>query len=166
VGFKKVKFYTLENVGAGNLKMPEQEMHTGAFWLHFPADFLARFPDLTAAEKQSGLVGLGNALRAIGSLLLMCDARDLGVALTEDIAGGLKVFEPNLYLYDNYPGGIGLSAPLFQMRRRLLESAAQMLAGCPCQAGCPSCVGPAGEVGDRGKEAACRFLSELLATAR
>ena len=44
VGFKKIKFYTMENVGAGNLSMPEQEMHTTAFWLHFPAEFLARFP--------------------------------------------------------------------------------------------------------------------------
>src|SRR5579872_1517873 len=43
VGFKKIKFYTLENVGAGKLSMPEQELHTTAFWLHFPAEFLARF---------------------------------------------------------------------------------------------------------------------------
>ncbi|MFB3777381.1 MAG: DEAD/DEAH box helicase [Bryobacteraceae bacterium] len=165
VGFKKVKFYTLENVGAGNLNMPEQEMHTTAFWLHFPESFLARFPDLSPAEKQSGLTGLGNALRAIASLLLMCDIRDLGVTITEDIAGGLKTFEPNLYLYDNYPGGVGLSAPLFKIRQRLLTSAAEMIAACPCEAGCPSCVGPVGEVGDRGKEAASRILAELLATA-
>ncbi len=164
VGFKKIKFYTLENVGAGNLAMPEQEMHTTAFWLHFPEPFLGRFPDLSPAEKQSGLTGLGNALRAIGSLLLMCDPRDLGVALTEDITGGLKSFEPDLYLYDNYPGGVGLSAPLYRMRRRLLRGAAELLAGCPCEAGCPSCVGPVGEVGDRGKEAAGRILAELLAT--
>ncbi len=163
VGFKKVKFYTLENVGAGNLSMPEQEMHTSAFWLHFPEGFLARFPDMSPAEKQSGLSALGNALRAIGSLLLMCDTRDLGVALTEDIAGGLKSFEPNLYVYDNYPGGVGLSAPLYRMQRQLLEGAAGLLAGCPCEAGCPSCVGPVGEVGDRGKEAAARILAELLA---
>ena len=51
VGFKKIKFYTMENVGAGNLSMPEQEMHTTAFWLHFPAAFLARFADLTPTEK-------------------------------------------------------------------------------------------------------------------
>ena len=95
----------------------------------------------------------------------MCDARDLGVALTEDITGGLKSFEPDLYLYDNYPGGVGLSAPLYRMRRRLLEGAAELLAGCPCEAGCPSCVGPVGEVGDRGKEAAARILAELLATS-
>ena len=81
VGWKKIKFFTLENVGAGHLSMPEQEMHTTSFWLHFPESFLARFPDLSPTEKQSGLVGLGNALRAVGSLLLMCDPRDLGVCV-------------------------------------------------------------------------------------
>ena len=59
----------MENVGAGNLSMPEQEMHTTAFWLHFPEAFLARFPDLTPTEKQNGLVGLGALLRTVGALL-------------------------------------------------------------------------------------------------
>jgi DEAD/DEAH box helicase domain-containing protein len=162
VGFKKVKFYTMENVGAGHLSIPEQEMHTTSFWLHFPEAFLARFPDLTPTEKQNGLAGLGTALRAIASMLLMCDPRDLGVAHTEDIAGGLKSYEPDLFIYDNYPGGIGQSAPLFKLRRRLLEATAELLSACPCESGCPSCVGPAGEVGDRGKQTASRILAELL----
>ena len=72
-------------------------------------------------------------------------------------------FEPNIFIYDNYPGGIGQSAPLHKMTRKLLEHAADLLAHCPCESGCPSCVGPAGEIGDRGKEAAARFLRELLA---
>ena len=154
VGFKKIKFYTMENVGAGNLSMPEQEMHTTAFWLHFPADFLTRFSDLTPEEKQSGLTGLGNALRTVAALLLMCDPHDLGVAFSE---------EPNLYLYDCYPGGIGQSAPLYRMAPRLLRQTAELLAGCDCEAGCPSCVGPIEEVGEHGKEAAMRILGELLA---
>ncbi len=162
VGFKKIKFYTLENVGAGTLTMPEQEMHTTAFWLHFPRTFLGRFPDLSPEELQSGLRGLGNALRAVGSLLVMCDPRDLGVAQTEDTSGSPNTFEPNLYLYDNYPGGIGQSAPLHKMVRRLLEGASGMISACTCEAGCPSCVGPIGEVGERGKEAAGRILAELL----
>jgi DEAD/DEAH box helicase domain-containing protein len=161
VGFKKIKFYTMENVGAGNLSMPEQEMHTTAFWLHFPAAFLERFPDLTPTERQNGLVGLGALLRTVGALLVMCDPRDLGVSLTEDIAGSLKTFEPNLYLYDNYPGGIGQSAALFRLAPRLLEGAAKLLASCACESGCPSCVGPIGEVGERGKEVAGRILREL-----
>ena len=162
VGFKKVKFYTMENLGSGNLSMPEQEMHTTAFRLHFPQAFLARFTDLTPTEKQAGLVALGSLLRTVGALRVMCDPRDLGVSITEAIAGALTTFEPNLFLYDNYPGGIGQSAPLFKMTRRLLEGAASLLAGCPCEAGCPSCVGPIGEVGERGKETAGRILQELL----
>ncbi len=162
VGFKKVKFYTLENVGAGNLSMPEQEMHTTSFWLHFPEKFWEQFPHLTATERQNGLSGLGSALRTVGALLLMCDPRDLGVSLTEEIGQGLKTFEPDLHLYDNYPGGIGQSAPLFASRRRLLEGAASLLAHCPCEAGCPSCVGPLGEIGEKGKQAATEILSALL----
>jgi DEAD/DEAH box helicase domain-containing protein len=161
VGFKKVKFYTLENVGAGNLSMPEQEIHTTAFWLHFPEAFLARFADLTPTEKQNGLTGLGNALHSVAALLLMCDPRDLGVAFGENIAQGLKVFEPDLYLYDNYPGGIGQSAPLFKLAHELLRGASELLDGCQCEAGCPSCVGPIGEIGERGKQAARRILAEL-----
>ncbi|HUA85030.1 MAG TPA: DEAD/DEAH box helicase [Bryobacteraceae bacterium] len=159
VGFKKIKFYTMENVGAGNLSMPEQEMHTTAFWLHFPETFLAKFPDLTPAEKQNGLVALGALLKTIGALLVMCDPHDLGVSLTEDIGG--KTFEPNLYLYDNFPGGIGQSAALFRLARPLLEGALKLVESCRCVAGCPSCTGPVGEVGERGKEVGARILRAL-----
>src|ERR1022692_1788019 len=161
VGFKKIRFYTLENVGAGNLSMPEREMHTTAFWLHFPTAFLARFPDLTSTEKQNGLTGLANVLRTVAALLLMCDPRDLGIAITEDISKGTKTFEPDLFLYDNYPGGIGQSQPLFKLTPKLLAGAMDVLRSCACDAGCPACVGPVGEVGERGKEAAVRILGEL-----
>jgi DEAD/DEAH box helicase domain-containing protein len=158
VGFKKIKFYTMENVGAGKLSMPEQEMHTTAFWLHFPAAFLAGLGDFTPAEKQSGLAGLGNALRTVAALLLMCDPRDLGLALGE--AEG-ATFEPNLYLYDAYPGGIGQSAPLYRLAEELLRHAAALVAACPCEAGCPSCVGAPGETGERSKEVAAKVLATL-----
>ncbi|HUQ95235.1 MAG TPA: DEAD/DEAH box helicase [Bryobacteraceae bacterium] len=166
VGFKKVKFYTLENVGSGHLSMPQQEMHTTSFWLHFPEKFLDRFPEFSPCQKLNGLTGLGNAMRAISALLLMCDPRDVGVSLTEDIAQGRKSFEPDLFLYDNYPGGIGQSAPLFQMRMKLLQATLQLIAACPCESGCPSCVGPAGETGDHAKEAARRFLEVLVIPAK
>lgn len=141
--------------------MPEQEMHTTAYWLHFPAEFLGRFAEFTATEKQAGISGLGNALRTVASLLLMCDPRDLGVALSEEIAGGVQAFEPNLYLYDAYPGGIGQSGPLYRMTAKLLRQTMELLDGCACDAGCPSCVGPAGEVGERGKDVARRLLDGL-----
>jgi DEAD/DEAH box helicase domain-containing protein len=127
---------------------------------------LAKFPDLTPVEKQNGIVGLGALLRTIAALLLMCDPHDLGISLTENISGGLKTFEPNLFLYDNYPGGIGQSAPLFKLTRKLLDGALNLLRSCRCESGCPSCVGPIGEVGDRGKEVARRILAELTGENR
>jgi DEAD/DEAH box helicase domain-containing protein len=95
----------------------------------------------------------------------MCDPRDLGVTLTEDSTEPSRDYRPNLYLYDSYPGGIGGSEPLFRMQERLLRSTAELIAGCPCEHGCPSCVGPVGEVGERGKEVASRVLAEILSGA-
>jgi DEAD/DEAH box helicase domain-containing protein len=143
-------------------------MHTTSFWLHFDAAFLAQFGEFTPTERQNGLSGLGNAFRTVASLLLMCDPRDLGVALTEDIAGsvaqtGGAAWEPNLYLFDNYSGGVGLSAPLYRMSDRLLAQTAELIAGCGCESGCPACVGPVGEIGDRGKEVAAGILVKLKA---
>ena len=165
VGFKKIKFYTNENVGAGSLSLPEQEMHTTAFWLRLSNEFLTKMPEFSAAEKQAGLTGLANGLRAMAALLLMCDPRDLGVAITENISGSLQTWEPDLFLYDNFPGGVGLSAPLHRMRSRLLDVTAQLIASCQCESGCPSCVGALGEVGERGKTVALRVL-ELLGAMR
>lgn len=161
VGFKKVKFYTLENVGAGNLSIPEQEMHTTSWWLHFPAQFLAQLEGFSPSERANGLAGLANALRAVAAMLVMCDPRDIGTSITEEIAGGLVAWEPNVYLYDTYPGGIGQSLPLFQQTKRLLEGAEDLITRCGCESGCPSCVGPVGEVGDKGKPASLEILKLL-----
>jgi DEAD/DEAH box helicase domain-containing protein len=162
VGFKKVKFYTMENVGAGTLSLPEQEMHTTSFWLHCPLPFLERLEGLSPSERLNGLTALGNAMRTAGALLLMCDPRDLGVALTDKSGTQTPGFEPDLHLYDNCPGGTGQSQPLYQMNAQLLAAARDLIAGCPCESGCPSCVGPEGETGSRGKEAALRLLAALL----
>ena len=165
VGFKKIKFYTMENVGAGKLQMPEQEMHTTSFWINFPAAFLATMKEFTSEEKQNGLHGLGNALRTVASLLLMCDPHDLGVAVTEQSADSLANWSPNLYLFDSYPGGVGLSAPLYRDSEKLLLETRGLIEACTCDSGCPSCVGPVGEVGERGKEVALRYVGQTLSSA-
>ena len=72
-----------------------------------------------------------------------------------------SAFESNIYLYDKYPGGVGFSEPLFRMSGTLLENTYRLIAGCPCPSGCPSCVGPAGEVGEKGKEVALAILKKL-----
>ena len=72
-------------------------------------------------------------------------------------------YEPNIFVYDAYPGGIGLSEPLYRLHDRLLAESRKLIAACACEDGCPSCVGPAGEVGSRGKQVALSIL-EALAT--
>ncbi len=60
---------------------------------------------------------------------------------------------------------IGLSDPLYRRRGELLAAALELAAACPCEAGCPSCVGPHTEVGRRGKEGSLRVLRKVIATA-
>ena len=158
VGFKKIRFYTLENVGAGKLSIPEQEMHSTAFWLHLPAAILGA--DVSSEDRQSGLAAAGHALHTVAAVLLMCDPRDLGVAVGEEALPGVA-WEPNLFLYDKYPGGIGQSAPLFRMAERLVREGAALIEACPCEAGCPSCVGPPLEVGKQGKAMGLAVLRAL-----
>ena len=107
---------------------------------------------------------MGNALRTVGALLLMSDPRDLGVAITDDGAAG-KNWQPNLFLYDNYPGGIGQSAPLFHLAERLLKGAAELIENCRCDAGCPACTGPSEEIGEKGKDIALRLLRGAMQPA-
>jgi DEAD/DEAH box helicase domain-containing protein len=71
--------------------------------------------------------------------------------------------EPNVFIYDSYPGGIGFSAPLYAMHDELLAKTRDLIAGCPCESGCPSCVGPEGNTGPLAKTAALRILEMLNA---
>jgi DEAD/DEAH box helicase domain-containing protein len=161
VGFKKIRFYTNENVGAGKLSMPEQEIHTTSYWLHFPAAFLASFTEWDPAERQNGISGIANALRTVAALCLMCDPRDLGVALSESEEAAGANWAPNLYLYDACPGGSGLSHPLFRSAKTLRGAALELIESCGCETGCPACTGPEGEIGSRGKAAAMAILRRI-----
>ena len=180
VGFKKIKFFTNENVGAGKLELPENEMHTTSYWITLGRPLLESLP-YSISERQSAMFGLLHALETVATLLLMCDCRDLGTAIgerppapgvdaeemmtvrMEDAAGGNKeFFEPNLYLFDAYPGGIGFSDPLFRAHDLLVQKTRELIRACPCEAGCPSCVGPAGDLAPRTKEAALAILDRLL----
>ena len=179
VGFKKIKFFTNENVGSGNLELPENEMHTTAFWLTLGHSLLVELP-FTLSERQSGIFGLLYALGYMATLLLMCDRRDLGTAVGErppsaaseinweDFAAPrtsdvTEFFEPNLYLYDAYPGGIGFSEPLYRISNLLLERTRELISACPCDNGCPSCVGPAADQSERTKNVALAILGRLCA---
>jgi len=195
VGFKKIKFFTNENIGDGKLELPENEMHTTSYWITLERPLLESLP-YSVCERQSGMFGLLHALASVATLLLMCDGRDLGTAIGErppapdsgtEAAGAQhaaplhgtaddftpsrlrdasssnlkEFFEPNLYLFDAYPGGIGFSKPLFRAHDLLTRKTRELIAACVCDEGCPSCVGPTGDLVPRAKEAALAILDRL-----
>ena len=183
VGFKKIKFDTMENVGAGEVELPQQEMQTAGLWLTVPPETLAA----VSRDRDAlidGLRGLTHLLHHLAPLFLMCDVRDLGSwlgdaappeagagapapprALTADGTRARLLrserFEPTVYLYDNQPGGIGLTERLFELLAPLVARARETLRACPCRAGCPSCVGPVNEVGRQAKPIAAALLDRL-----
>jgi DEAD/DEAH box helicase domain-containing protein len=208
-GFKKIKFDSRENVGFGDVNLPDHEMHTTSFWVTFHGAFLKALP-YRKADLIDGLTGLAYILQHVAPLYLMCDVRDLdrcigdraatyvelgpsrvdgripvggekkpeeelnqetwmrlGVSQEEGRAGRHLAatfedpdtpFEPTLFLYDNYPGGIGFSPQIFDIFPQLLRHAERLLQECPCEEGCPSCVGPPTEVGARAKGIALHLL--------
>jgi DEAD/DEAH box helicase domain-containing protein len=185
VGFKKIKFYTNENVGSGELDLPEQQMHTTSYWLTVPASVMTALP-YAADDRRDGVVGLSYAMRQVAQLLLMCDRHDIGISIEPALngasteggtpggpagpapdavgapAGGATPLAAQIFIYDNYPGGIGFSEPLFRMHGELLTATRALIAECGCENGCPGCVGPIGNTGPLAKAAALRILDLLL----
>jgi DEAD/DEAH box helicase domain-containing protein len=176
VGFKKIKFYTNENVGSGDLNLPEQQMHTTSYWLTIPSSVMVALP-FGGDDRRDGVVGLAFAMRNVAQLLLMCDGHDIGLSVDGGAleratrtggTGGIPdalASEPKIFIYDNYPGGIGFSRPLYDMHLLLLDRTRELIDGCPCESGCPSCVGPEGHTGPHAKAVASRILDDLLAAA-
>ncbi len=186
VGYKKIKFYTAENLGYGDVNLPEKDMHTTSYWFTVPRRPLRDLP-FSRAEILDGLAGLAYSLHHLAAMILMADIRDIDACIGDKsgefflrsgregravaAAAGQKTamppssaslrlddFDPTLFLFDAYPGGIGFSELLFEEHERLLNAARQLISGCPCTHGCPSCVGPTLEVGPAGKEAALAIL--------
>lgn len=165
-GYKKIRYYTHENVGYGNINLPDQEMHTTAVWWQAdPAALAAAFP--SRWQALDGFLGAAYALHLVAALLSMSERQDLGRAVGDsdstwsatvdpdgrgrlraldgeplDLGNGLREFRPTVFLYDNYPGGVGLSQPLFDLRAQVVERARDLVERCACKHGCPACVGP------------------------
>jgi DEAD/DEAH box helicase domain-containing protein len=188
--YKKIRFLTHENVGYGPIALPEQDLHTTAFWLAYEPSALA---GVSRARLETGLLGVTAALHQAACLLCMCDPRDLGTHAevrgagspasrgvpdpplhppppgepAEYVAGwrprraaveeGPPAGPPTVYLYDSVPGGVGLAERCHSRWAELLATAAGIVDGCECAAGCPSCSGPPPE-GIDGRAATRRLL--------
>ena len=152
--FKKLKFLTDENVGWGPIDLPELELQTTAYWLtaERARDHWRR------NELDIALVGAGRAIQTIASVLLMGDPRDLGLVTQ---VRSPHAEQPTIYLYESVPGGIGLAERLWQRHDELIDGAADLIAACGCEGGCPSCTGPRLEPGVDARGLALRLLGEL-----
>ena len=164
-GYKKIRYYTHENIGYGPVNLPDQEMHTTSLWWQLPPETLERAFE-SRQQALDGFLGAACALHIAATVAVMAEGRDLQKAVGDsdgawsalpDAQGRGQLrgtgsqllspasgdrFVPTVYLYDNYPGGIGLSEPLWHRQRELLQRARELVAACDCQAGCPACVGP------------------------
>jgi DEAD/DEAH box helicase domain-containing protein len=156
-GYKKIKFFTHENVGSGKVYLPEIEMSTNSCWIEFQPAALESL-EIPISQIGGALQAVANVIRNIVPLFIMCDPTDIrSVPMTRAPFSQ----RPTIYIYDNYPGGIGLSWRLMDYPYPLISAALDLLKKCPCKTGCPSCVGPLLEVGEKGKNQA-REILELM----
>ena len=153
--FKKIKFDTHETLGFGHVRLPETDMHTTAMWWTLPDELAEKIP---SDRLKNGMMGIANLLRIVCPLYLMCAPQD--IAVVYQVRSPITD-KPTIICYDNCPGGIGLAHKAYGMRNLLLQKALQVAEDCPCTYGCPSCVGPVGEIGEDGKRTAVRLLREL-----
>lgn len=182
VGYKKIKFYTSENVGYGDVNLPENDLHTTSYWFTIPRETLGGLP-FTRAEIIDGMNGLAYCLHHLSAMLLMADIRDMDRCIGDksgrwfmqkgaagrsmaDIPGrvppGDDDFDPTIFIFEVYPGGIGFSELLFERHDELIESARSLIESCPCAHGCPSCVGPTLEVGPKAKTVAHAIVDLMV----
>jgi DEAD/DEAH box helicase domain-containing protein len=153
--YKKIRLHTHENIGYGHIHLPEDQMHTTACWFALPAGVV--WEGWSEDRRSSALTGLAHLMKGTAPLFLMCDRHDLRIhsMVRDPFLGG-----PAVYLADNYPGGVGLAEAAYGLRERLLLSAREALEGCPCEDGCPACVGAMGSQMNSKRDT--RFLLDTL----
>lgn len=171
-GYKKIKYFSHENAGYGDVHLPEMQMHTTSFWLTLPEPLVQSF-GVGRATVVEALRGAGAALETVATLALMCEPQDLNRTLGDGyetspgsegaprVGGSLPGRnqsqrggnEPTLFLFDAQPGGVGLAPRIYQLAKPLALRAAQLIQSCQCGLGCPACVGPGQAPNPGGSEA-------------
>lgn len=156
--YKKIKFNTHENVGWGKIYLPEIEIHTQAFWISLPSDIHLQL-DIDKQDLGDALKGIANVLRNIVPIFIMGDRRDFdALPMVRSPLSEL----PTVFIWEHYPGGVGYSKKIFSIYCDVAKAAVLHIQQCGCENGCPSCVGPLLEVGEKGKPAAIKVLNYLV----
>lgn len=151
--FKKIKFETHENIGSGPIHLPEQILHTTSAWISLKDE-----PNWHKDRLEQGLIGMAHLLKNMVPMYVMCDPSDVYVTPQLKSSHNEK---PTIFLYDRYPGGVGLSDQIYDKITDILLEARKMIKNCPCENGCPSCIGTDG-TSQNGKIDAITLLNAFL----
>ncbi len=160
-GYKKIKFFTHENAGYGDVHLPEMEMHTTSYWLTLPETFIEEI-GMARPLVIEALRSIGRALETVATVHLMCDPRDINRTVGDSCSKEAGARSKTLFLFDSAPGGVGLAERIYRCLPELLEQARALIAACSCENGCPACIGPPGEV-EPGKQPTSATLARAKA---
>ncbi|MGZ0085539.1 DEAD/DEAH box helicase [Caldibacillus thermoamylovorans] len=154
--FKKIKLSTFETIGSGPIRLPEETIHTSAAWVEWETVP----PQFSPAQFEQLLVSMANVLGHLVPVFVMCDRSDIHVVpqLKAPHSG-----RPTIFLYDHYPGGVGLSEAVFERWTEIVERVRQWVEHCPCADGCPSCIGVSSAALPSVKRQLVAFLREQMA---
>ena len=133
--FRKIKLFTLDSIGFGNLNLPPKELNTSALWIIPPPSAMKRVKDYGRIATE-GLAGIGNALVGVIPIYVICDITDIGPVVDSSNTGS-----PTLFIYDKYQGGLGFAQKSYELLEKIMETCLELILGCQCEDGCPSCVG-------------------------
>ena len=136
IAFQRKQISTNRVIEVCDLELPERALVARACWYTVPADVVEQ-----AGIASGRLLGTVHAAEhgLIGMLPLftICDRWDVGgVSMAEHPQTG----EPTIFVYDGYPGGAGIAELAFEAAQRHVRATLDLVAACPCDSGCPSCV--------------------------
>jgi DEAD/DEAH box helicase domain-containing protein len=135
VAYQRKSIQTQEALDLNPLDLPETSFDTEAIW------FCPEEWQLAALDRMPVLLGTlhaaEHALIALLPLWAMCDRWDIG-GLSTNVHP--QTGRPTIFVYDGHPGGVGITERGFEQFEGWVADTAKLLAGCPCEHGCPSCV--------------------------
>ncbi|MFC1582350.1 DEAD/DEAH box helicase [Planctomycetota bacterium] len=135
--FKKIRFHARDSLGFEELELPPQMLETVAFWFVPPEDIAAEMLEQKLIVGEA-LVGIANVMMEVAPLFVMCDTQDIGT-----VVDAKNLEKDTLFLHDKYPGGMGYARRCMENFEGIMKTVAEVVRGCGCPDGCPSCVGSA-----------------------
>ncbi|MGN6258522.1 MAG: DEAD/DEAH box helicase [Solirubrobacterales bacterium] len=134
IAFQRVSVVDQEPIDIVALELPEQNFVTQALWYVLPDPLSRKLP--TEALLGS-LHATEHSQIAVLPLIAMCDRWDIG-GLSTNVH--FQTGRATIFIYDGHPGGVGITRRGYEEFERLLGDAERLIAECPCESGCPSCV--------------------------